>query len=141
MSTDRTRTTQSGQSTLEFALTLPILLLAIAGLFDFTRAIYNYNTLAEIAREGTRYAMVHGSDSTSPVGPGQDAALIDHVKSFATAMDPSRITVSPTWPSGNNKPGSSVRVEVSYSFTPLTWVIVNGSPMTMSSLSEAIIVY
>lgn len=56
----------SGQSLVEFALVLPILLLIITGVFDVARAVWQENTLAYAAREGTRYAIVHGSAYCSP---------------------------------------------------------------------------
>ena len=67
---------QRGQSLVEFALLLPIMLLIITGLFDVARAVWQENTLAYAAREGTRYAIVHGSygspaaDPTDPTNPG-----------------------------------------------------------------------
>ncbi len=52
-----------GQSLLEFALVLPILLLLIMGLFDIGRAIFYYAILNTAVREGTRYAVVQPSCS------------------------------------------------------------------------------
>jgi Flp pilus assembly protein TadG len=56
------------QALVEFAFVLPVLLLLILGLFDVARAVMQENTLAFAAREGTRYAIVHGSGASSPVG-------------------------------------------------------------------------
>ena len=47
-----------GQSLLEFALLLPILLMVIMGLFDIGRAVFYYSTLNTAVREGTRFAVV-----------------------------------------------------------------------------------
>jgi Flp pilus assembly protein TadG len=55
------RENDRGQSIVEFSLLLPIMLLIITGLFDVARAVWQTNTLAYAAREGTRYAIVHGS--------------------------------------------------------------------------------
>ena len=60
---------EDAQSLVEFALTLPVFLLVITGLFDVSRAVWEENTLAYAAREGTRYAIVHGSAGVPPVGP------------------------------------------------------------------------
>lgn len=60
---------EDAQSLVEFALTLPIFLLVVTGLFDVSRAVWQENTLAFAAREGTRYAIVHGSAGVPPVGP------------------------------------------------------------------------
>jgi hypothetical protein len=47
-----------GQSLVEFALLLPILLLIIFGVVDFGRAIFQYSTVAEGARQAGRLAVV-----------------------------------------------------------------------------------
>ena len=57
------------QSLVEFALTLPIFLLVVTGVFDTARAVWQENTLAFAAREGTRYAIVHGTGATLKSGP------------------------------------------------------------------------
>jgi hypothetical protein len=60
---------QRGQSLVEFALLLPLMLLIITGLFDVARAVWEENTLAYAAREGTRYAIVHGSAGVPAADP------------------------------------------------------------------------
>lgn len=52
------RTGGRGQGLVEFALTLPIILLLIFGAFDLGRAVLSYNTLAESARQANRMAIV-----------------------------------------------------------------------------------
>lgn len=49
---------KKGQSLIEFALLLPLLLLLIMGLFDLGRAIFYYSILNTAVREGTRFAIV-----------------------------------------------------------------------------------
>jgi len=66
---DRYARDEDAQSLVEFALTLPLFLLIVTGLFDVGRAVWQENTLAYAAREGTRYAIVHGSAGVPPVGP------------------------------------------------------------------------
>jgi Flp pilus assembly protein TadG len=60
---------ERGQSLVEFALLLPLMLLIITGLFDVARAVWQTNTLAYAAREGTRYAIVHGSNGSPAANP------------------------------------------------------------------------
>jgi hypothetical protein len=66
---DQNSDAQRGQSLVEFALLLPLMLLIITGLFDVARAVWEENTLAYSAREGTRYAIVHGSAGTPAADP------------------------------------------------------------------------
>jgi Flp pilus assembly protein TadG len=128
-----------GQSLVEFALLLPLMLLIITGLFDVARAVWEENTLAYAAREGTRYGIVHGSAGT----PAADAAtpncgnplLADPVICTnipavvrQTAIGVPNITVTITYP--DTYPGTSpavpcadrncrIAVEASAPFIPL----------------------
>jgi hypothetical protein len=65
----RERGNERGQSLVEFALLLPLMLLIITGLIDVARAVWEENTLAYAAREGTRYAIVHGSAGSPAADP------------------------------------------------------------------------
>lgn len=51
-------TTGRGQSLVEFALLLPLLLAIIFGVIDFGRSIFQYSTLSEGARQAGRLAVV-----------------------------------------------------------------------------------
>jgi len=53
-----------GQSLVEFALVLPILLFLFMILFDFGRAVYAYSTVSDAARQGVRYAIVNQTTAT-----------------------------------------------------------------------------
>ena len=68
---------QHGQSLVEFALLMPIMLLIITGLFDVARAVWEENTLAYAAREGTRFAIVHGSAGLGPLPDGTVSGAAD----------------------------------------------------------------
>ncbi|MDR3592049.1 MAG: TadE/TadG family type IV pilus assembly protein [Negativicutes bacterium] len=48
-----------GQSMVEFALVLPVLLLMVVGMIAFGIVIHDYLAMAEAARVGARYAIVH----------------------------------------------------------------------------------
>jgi hypothetical protein len=90
------RRSDGGQSLIEFALVLPLFLLIITGLFDVARAVFQENTLAYAAREGTRYAIVHGSGSSSPVWPGNTTPVENVVRNSALGVP--GVTVVVTWP-------------------------------------------
>jgi hypothetical protein len=61
----------SGQALVEFALIIPIFLVLLLGIFDFGRVVWASNSLAHAAREGARFAIVHGGSPMDPcpVGP------------------------------------------------------------------------
>jgi Flp pilus assembly protein TadG len=46
---------QPGQAMVEFALAATVLMLLTMGIVDFSRAIWSFNTLAHLAREGARH--------------------------------------------------------------------------------------
>lgn len=53
------RGTPRGQTLVEFALVLPVLMLVVLGIFDLGRGVYAYNTVANAARTGARIAAVN----------------------------------------------------------------------------------
>lgn len=70
------RENERGQSLIEFALLLPLMLLIITGLFDVARAVWQENTLAYAAREGTRYGIVHGSAGDPAADPEEPCDVV-----------------------------------------------------------------
>ncbi len=108
---------ESGQSIVEFALLLPILLLIVTGLFDVARAVWQENTLAYAAREGTRYAIVHGSAAPSPAWPNSHQAVKDVVTNAAVGVYD--VTVTVTWPDGCYDRQCRVAVNATAPFVPL----------------------
>lgn len=113
---------ESGQSLVEFALVLPLFLLIITGIFDVGRAVWQENTLAYAAREGTRYAIVHGSASDNPAHPGSEQDVVDVVRSAALGVY--GVAVDVDWPdtvAGQpcNARSCRVSVDASAPFIPI----------------------
>lgn len=115
-----------GQSTVELALLLPVLLWVCAGIVDFGRA-YRYDIVViNAARVGARAAAdTRNSDSTVRSAVKADASPA------ITLADPD-ITIAP---SGTRTAGSTVTVTVVYTFTPITPLVAalfSGGAVTMS---------
>jgi hypothetical protein len=53
------RRREHGQSLVEFALVIPIIVLMIASFVEIGRAVFAYNTVANAARQGARVAIVN----------------------------------------------------------------------------------
>ena len=113
-----------GQSLVEFALILPIVLRIITGLFDVARAVWQENTLAYAAREGTRYAIAHGSGSQTPTDPNNaaDPAVVAVVRGAAVGVP--NVSVTTTWPDQKdgtpcNDRNCTVVVDAAAPFVPL----------------------
>ena len=117
---------ESAQALVEFALTLPIFLLLVTGIFDVARAVWQENTLAYAAREGTRYAIVHGAAGNPTVGPCTSCVNpvsnnLSNVVSAVTdnAVGVYNITVTVDYPDGSNQRNQRVTVDATAPFTPL----------------------
>jgi Flp pilus assembly protein TadG len=57
-----------GQSLVEFALTLPMLLVVMFMITEFGRALYQYNVMAQASREGARTAVVGSNTNAETLG-------------------------------------------------------------------------
>jgi hypothetical protein len=109
-------------------------MMIIFGLLEMGRLVWWYNIMPMLAREGTRFAAVRGSTSTTPATATDVTAA---VKSKAIGFDPASMTVSTTW-TPNNKPGSVVKVAVSYTFIPIA-PYIPASPIPLTSSSQLVI--
>jgi hypothetical protein len=139
------RDRSTGQALVEFTLIAPMLFLLLIGVFEAARFVVYQETLNHAAREGARYAIVHGARGLPQVGPLPDnvVPLAGHdptgdtvrqaVRDAAVGMlDPSRLTIpNPCWLTsaertvpargtdcshGNNGRGSPVTVWVDYTY-------------------------
>jgi Flp pilus assembly protein TadG len=106
-----------GTTVTEVALIVPIVLLLLLGIAECAQIIYAYGAVSEAARIGGRYAIVHGSQSTSPVGPtANDAALRSIVLANAPGLNSAQLSVTSSWPNGGNDAACPVTVTVTYSY-------------------------
>jgi hypothetical protein len=120
------REDERAQALVEFALVLPIFLLLVTGIFDVARAVWQENSLAYAAREGTRYAIVHGSGGSPVVGPCTNclnpaANNLGNIVSAVTAnaIGVYNVDVTIDYPDGDNQRNHRVTVDVSAPFVPL----------------------
>ena len=125
---------QRGAAFLEFALAFMVFFSIVYGVMEFGRIVASYNILSGATREGVRYAIVHGSKSSS-VATATDIQTI--VRNWSVGLDTSSVNVTTTWPSGN-APGGSVQVTASYNVTPFTWLILSNG-ITLKSTSQMVI--
>ena len=127
----------------EFALTVPILFTFFFGLIQVCFACYTRQVISETAREGTRYAMVHGS--TCVTGNGSSctataAAVTSHIAANEWPnIGGGALGINTTYPDGNENPGSRAQVNVTYVY-PFKIPFIPPSTFTMSSTSVVYIV-
>jgi Flp pilus assembly protein TadG len=95
---------QRGSAMIEFTLVgIPMMFLLIS-IFEMSRAMWNYHTLAFAVREGTRYAVVHGAGcSTDPRNSCQAtvAKVAQQIQNAGIGLDPAELTLTFT-SSGNS---------------------------------------
>lgn len=124
--TRKLRRDSSGQSIVEFAVVLPLLLLMFFGIFEFGRFYFTKLTLQHAVREATRFAIT-GNVLTDPeTGEPIDRAgsivrvILHNTKDLDVALD--GITISPADGGG---PEDIVRVAVDFRYD-LTLPLVRG---------------
>ena len=120
---------ERGSSLVEFALVCFQLLLVILATFELGRMIVVYTTVANAARVGVRYAIVHGdtnkgSGINSPSDPSSYTNVVNVVRGYAGVglLDLGKLTVTVSYPDGSNAPGSRVTVTTAYAYDP--WVVL-----------------
>lgn len=141
----RTRRWGNGQTATEFALIALTLMTVLFGILVFGLAVYDYNLVSDAARDGVRYAIVHGAcpqwgaaacASTNP--PATDTDIQNYVAANAPGLNTSDLSVSTTWTPDNNV-GSVVKVKVTYNFQPL--FPMSNTTLALSSSSQMVISY
>lgn len=103
-----------GQSLVETALVLPIMLLLLTGIIDFGLLFNNYIIVSNASREGVRSAAVGYTDDK----------IMAVVTGVAAELDEDRLAVSitPDHASGRST-GDAVMVTVQYDYNMITPVI------------------
>jgi Flp pilus assembly protein TadG len=120
---------RQGQSLVEFALVLPLLLVLLMGILDFGRAIAAYNSVSNAARSAVRVAIVdQNPDRVREIAEEESIALGPVDVDFnpnVNSDNPCAVTVC------------RVSVEVSYEYVPATPIVSNiVGTITVRSISE-----
>jgi Flp pilus assembly protein TadG len=126
-------------------------IIVLLSVVEMGRLMLVYTTVANAARAGARYAIVHGGERTGtgadgPSGPGSPCTCTEVqtlVKNFASAglLDTTRLTVTVNYPTGRNTAGSAVSVTTSYTYDPLIPYFNAILAPTVGSTSQGIITY
>lgn len=141
------RREQRGSAQIEFALTILVVMFFIFWTWELIMVMYTYSTLADAAKEGVRYAIVHGKNNSNGSGPGSTDVAGDNVEArvrdFArmSLHDVSGMSVERVWlkndgstPATTNAPPTIVRVTVSYPFIP--YINLPWTPPTIHASAE-----
>lgn len=116
-----------GQSLVELALLLPLLLWLIAGAMDFARVYYYDIVVINAARAGARVAADISKQDSDVIAAVQNDAL-------PMAIPAGSISISP---SGTRTTGQDVAVTVTYTFAPVTPLLGSVLPGGQLSVSRS----
>jgi Flp pilus assembly protein TadG len=133
-----TRRSEAGQAMVEFALVILFIFILFVSVIQMIMFMHTYNTLANAAKEGVRYAIVHGtqnsscsSPNTSTICPTPNGSPYNNVKdavlNFASVsiqnVTRADVTVAyfpkDTTGAACGDPGCMVRVTVAHQYDPL----------------------
>ncbi len=103
-----------GQSIVEAALVLPVILLLLTGIIDFGLLFNNYLIVSNASREGARAAAIGSTD----------AQIRTVVNNDTSSLDPAKLTltIAPNESTGRRS-GDAVTVTVQYQYSMITPVI------------------
>lgn len=120
---------QKGQSMVEFALTLPVLLLVLCGILDFGWIFSNKLIVGYCAREGARYGSINASQQNA------QALTQQRVKAVAPSFMSSALAVNVSF---TTTPGDVI-VDVSYpcdTLTPIGGVFTKNQKVVVEQKCE-----
>jgi Flp pilus assembly protein TadG len=139
-----------GATMVEFSLTFLVITFVLFLLVEFALWIHCYNTLADAAKAGVRYAIVHGKGVTSTAQSGPTScpntgcvsdcssnvtAVQNEVKKWAgfSIYSTSAVTVNVCYLDGTNATPNRVRVTVSNSVSPFFSIFGSTPPVTAAA--------
>lgn len=107
------RLSRKGQSLVEFALVLPILIVLLVGIFEFGQIFNAYLQINHASREGARTGALRGTDTE----------IEQSVSDSSPTLDPTLMTVTITPSESSRTRGESVEVQVDYDYQVVVGVI------------------
>ena len=126
---------------MEFSLIAVLLVMLLIGVVEMCRMVLVYNDVAQAARAGARYAIVHGADN-----PKTTTDIQTVVTNFLSAAPVNTanpgLTIDVSYPDTGacTIPGCRVKVTVTYPYDPfLTYFPISG--INLRSTSQGVITF
>ena len=140
-----------GATTVEFAICCPIVFFVMLATIIGGLGVFRSQQTAELAREASRWASVHGGqyaqETGNPAATAQDI-YTNAIQPGATTLDLSKLSYQVTWDKSNmpvdattayqTPIGNKVTVTVTYQWFPELYLI---GPFNLSSTSTAQMIY
>ena len=158
MSDSTPRSRRRGATVVECAVVFPVTFLVLLGLSIGGMGVFRYQEAATLAREGARWAAVHGGQCVREANPGSPNPPLtapndvyeNVILTRAVSLDPSRLSCRVTWDDAGEMPTypdytqnppvwrtNRVTVTVTYQWLPETYL----GGLTLSSTSVMSISY
>ncbi len=137
----RTSPPRSGSTAVEAAVVLPVLFIFMFGLIVGGMGVFRYEEVAMLAREGSRWASVHGATWQSDTGGTAvtaDDVYNNAMKPLSVALDSSKLTYSVTYNPDRTSPTSTVTVTVNFQWFPEAYLV---GPINLSCTSTRLMAY
>jgi Flp pilus assembly protein TadG len=106
---------EAGHVAIEYALTFPLLLGLMYGIMELSHYGFIQISISNAAHDGVRYAVVHSSISSTPLGSSDISTYVTNELTGYGLTASATITVTYNT---SNAPGNTVEVQISYPFTP-----------------------
>jgi Flp pilus assembly protein TadG len=133
----RDRTDRRGAAMLEAAVVYPVTMLLLIGTVVLGIAVFRYEQVQSLAREGARYASVHGPTYASEQNASYatDATVLSYIETLAVGMQSSDLSCTVTWAPNppTASPPSTVTVQLSYTWVPEAYFKKQAVSLTASS--------
>jgi Flp pilus assembly protein TadG len=120
-----------GASLVEQALVYPIAALLTLGVVIVAMGVYDYQQVAAMAREGARWASVHGGQYAQDTGNSMatpSTVYTNAIQPYAVGLDTTKLSYTVTWDDASEMPTfddsngnvvtNQVHVTVSYTWSP-----------------------
>jgi Flp pilus assembly protein TadG len=111
----------------------------LLGAFEMCRMVLVYTTIANAARAGTRYAIVHGSDQSATAAQIR-GIVTNYLNAAPMTASNANFSSTPSYPDTCTDPGCRVTVTVTYPYDPFVGYFPIGT-VNLSSTSQGVITY
>ncbi len=126
-----------GAAALEAAVVYPVAMLLLIGTVVLGIAVFRYEQVQSLARDGARYASIHGPTYASEQDSSYatNATVLAYIETLAVGMQSSDLSCTVTWapnPPISSTP-STVTVQLSYSWVPEAYFSPQAISLSASS--------
>lgn len=104
---------EKGQSLVEFALLVPLLILILMSIIEFGLFFNSFIIISNSTREGARLGSLGGTDIEIEL----------RIKETATALDSNKMTISITPNYGSRSRGDMITVKVTYDYVLISPIV------------------